>query len=50
MSLTSFSPELLRVPVACLMSHSSVVTDEPATLSYQITLFGTVDADVRQSK
>jgi hypothetical protein len=31
--LTIFSPGLLRVPVVCLMSHSSVVTDEQQTLS-----------------
>jgi hypothetical protein len=31
------------------MSHFSVVTDEPATLSYQITLFGPISADVRHS-
>jgi hypothetical protein len=26
LALTSFSPWLLRFPVVCLMSHSSVVT------------------------
>jgi hypothetical protein len=38
----------LRFPVVCLIFHSSVVTDEPRTLSYQITLFGPIGADVRQ--
>ena len=43
-SLTSFSPGLLRVPVVCLMFLSY---DEPRTLSYQILLFGRMSADVR---
>ncbi len=45
MSLTIFSRELFGV---FLIAHSSVVNDVPDTLSYQITLFGTISADGRQ--
>ncbi len=48
-SLTIFSDDLRPVLVVCLMFHSSVVNDEPETLSYQMALFGPISADVRQS-
>lgn len=47
-SLTILSPGLLRVPAVCLTLHASVVTMSKKTLTYQITLFETINDDGRQ--
>lgn len=46
MDSTIFSPGLL---VVFRIVHSSVVTDEPTTLFYQIALFGPIGADGRHA-